>query len=161
MNYYTWIFALFYVSVVFFQCLSGSEIFAYLGLQETEEILESHFGDLSNLLLYYTTIAKNSCQQTPTINSSSPKTFYTGELTKYFTRGQLTYASLTMKTLQEALDDLNDVYESDDERDDDHDDDHSDEHHDNDDHHDTDDHHDRDDHHDDHTDRPSDTSTEE
>uniref|UniRef100_K1QHW1 Zinc transporter ZIP12 n=1 Tax=Magallana gigas TaxID=29159 RepID=K1QHW1_MAGGI len=55
-------------------CLSGSEIFAYLGLQETEEILESHFGDLSNLLLYYTTIAKNSCQQTQTINSSSPKT---------------------------------------------------------------------------------------
>lgn len=90
-----------------------------------------------------------------TISSSSPKTFYTNELTRYFTRGQLSYASLTMKTLQEALDDLNDVYESDDERDDDHDDDHSDEHHDNDDHHDT------DDHHGDHTERPSDTSTEE
>lgn len=85
------------------------------------------------------------------ISSSSPKTFYTNELTRYFTRGQLSYASLTMKTLQEALDDLNDVYESDDERDDDH----SDEHHDNDDHHDT------DDHHGDHTERPSDTSTEE
>lgn len=135
-------------------CLSGSEIFAYLGLHETEEILESHFGDLSNLLLYYTTIAKNSCKQTMTISSSSPKTFYTNELTRYFTRGQLSYASLTMKTLQEALDDLNDIYESDDERDDDHDDDHSDEHHDNDDHHDT------DDHHGDHTERPSDTSTE-
>nr|XP_022289112.1 zinc transporter ZIP10-like [Crassostrea virginica] len=136
-------------------CLSGSEIFAYLGLQETEEILESHFGDLSNLLLYYTTIAKNSCKQTISISATSPQTFYSNELTRFFTRGQVSSNLLTAKLLQEALDELNDVYESDDEIDDDHDDDHSNEHHD--------DHHDdhTDDHDDDHTNSPSDaTSTE-
>ena len=140
--------------------MSGSEIFAYLGLQETEEILESHFGDLSNLLLYYATIAKNSCKQTISISATSPKTFYSNELTRFFTRGQLSSNSLTAKSLQEALDELNDVYESDDEKDDghddDHDDDHSNEHHD--------DHHDdhKDDHDDDHTNSPNDaTSTEE
>lgn len=65
--------------------------------------------------------------QAVTINATSSKKFYSDEITKFFSRGQLSYNSLTEKTLQEALEDLNDVYESDD---DDHHDDHSEEHHD-------------------------------
>ncbi|XP_062589271.1 uncharacterized protein LOC134250919 [Saccostrea cucullata] len=68
------------------------------------------------------------CWQPVTINAGSSKKFYSDELTRYFTRGQLLLNSLTAKTLQEAIDDLNDVYESDDEKDDGHDDDHSGEH---------------------------------
>lgn len=109
-------------------CISGNDVFSYLGLGDTDELLESSFGDLSNLLVYYTTIAKNNCGQPVSINAGSSKKFYSDELTRYFTRGQLLLNSLTAKTLQEAIDDLNDVYESDDEKDDSHDDDHSGEH---------------------------------
>lgn len=109
-------------------CISGNDVFSYLGLGDTDELLESSFGDLSNLLVYYTTIAKNNCGQPVSINAGSSKKFYSDELTRYFTRGQLLLNSLTAKTLQEAIDELNDVYESDDEKDDSHDDDHSEEH---------------------------------
>jgi hypothetical protein len=99
---------------------------------ETGHVLESHFGDLSILLLYYASTAKTNCMQTVTVNATSSKKFHSDEVTKFFTRGQLSYNSLTAATLQAALDELNDIYESDDEHDDSHD--HSGEHDDHDDH---------------------------
>ena len=112
-----------------------------------EDLLENNFGRLSSILTYYLLNVNSFCHQNVSINPDLQ--FYKTQLLQSLGNSQ---QSIRANTLQTVLEDIDDLYESDDEHDDHIDDDnHSDENdmqsdHNDDDHHATiPDHHDNDD----------------
>lgn len=128
-------------------CLQSNDIFKALGILDGEDLLENNFGRLSSILTYYLLNVNSFCHQNVSINPDLQ--FYKTQLLQSLGNSQ---QSIRANTLQTVLEDIDDLYESDDEHDDHIDDDnHSDENdmqsdHNDDDHHATiPDHHDNDD----------------